>query len=137
MVGEGLRMGIKSWNQGWGVKTLTGISMLEAERRGAVRRGGGVAGIDWCGVGDEADGHGSDVWERRHNCQNAQTQRKDTVASGVKWAGVGEAGPDPRRKFRRDLIFEIQMNLDFGKTLRISIRRFRRNLGMGIFPKFF
>jgi hypothetical protein len=59
------------------------------------------------------------------------------VASGVKWAGVGEAGPDPRRKFRRDLIFEIQMNLDFGKTLRISIRRFRRNLGMGIFPKFF
>jgi hypothetical protein len=29
------------------------------------------------------------------------------------------------------------MNLDFGKTLRISIRRFRRNLDMRIFPKFF
>jgi hypothetical protein len=28
------------------------------------------------------------------------------------------------------------MNLDFGKTLRISTRRFRRNLDMRIFPKF-
>jgi hypothetical protein len=46
----------------------------------------------------------------------------------------GEAGPDPRRKFRWDLIFEIQMNLDFGKTLRSSTRRFRRTLDKGIFP---
>jgi hypothetical protein len=41
---------------------------------------------------------------------------------------MGEARPDPRRKSRRDLIFEIQMNLDFGKTLKFSTRRFRMNL---------
>jgi hypothetical protein len=48
------------------------------------------------------------------------------------WAGL-----DPRGDFKWNMIFEFQMNLDFGKTLRISIRRFRRNLDMRIFPKFF
>jgi hypothetical protein len=64
----------------------------------------------------------------------------EMVACWAKWSSVGEDGlvwSDPSQKFRRDFIFEIQMNLDFGKTLRISTRRFRRNLGMGIFPKFF
>jgi hypothetical protein len=61
----------------------------------------------------------------------------DTTACGLKQAGAGEAGLDPRRKFRWDLIFEIQMNLNFGRTLRISKKRFRRNLDMWIFPKFF
>jgi hypothetical protein len=56
------------------------------------------------------------------------------AACGMKRVCSGEAGPDPRRKFRRDLIFEIQMNLDFGKTLRSSTRRFRRTLDKGIFP---
>jgi hypothetical protein len=60
-----------------------------------------------------------------------------TVACGAKRDNVGEAGPYPRRKFRRDLIFEIQLNLDFGENLRISKTRFRRNLDMGTFPKFF
>jgi hypothetical protein len=62
------------------------------------------------------------------------------VACKVKRASTGKTGPsglDPRGKFRRDLIFEIQMNLDFGKMLRISTRRFRKNLDMGIFLKFF
>jgi hypothetical protein len=44
---------------------------------------------------------------------------------------------DPRGDFVWILIFEFQMNLDFGKTLRISIRRLKRNLDMRIFPKFF
>jgi hypothetical protein len=64
----------------------------------------------------------------------------DTVACRMKRASMSEAGwsgPDPRGKFRRDLIFEIKMNLDFGKTLRIFTMRFRRNLDMGIFLKFF
>jgi hypothetical protein len=58
----------------------------------------------------------------------------DMAACGMKRVCSGEARPDPRRKFRRDLIFEIQMNLDFGKTLRSSTRRFRRTLDKGIFP---
>jgi hypothetical protein len=61
----------------------------------------------------------------------------DTMDCGVNRANVGEARLDPRRKFRQDLIFEIQMNLDFGKTLRISTMTFRRNLDMRMFPKFF
>jgi hypothetical protein len=34
------------------------------------------------------------------------------------------------------LIFKFQVNLDFGKTLRFSTRRFRMNLDEGIFPQF-
>jgi hypothetical protein len=47
------------------------------------------------------------------------------------------AGPDPRGDSNGNLIFKFQGYLEFGKTLKNSIRRFRRNLGMGIFPKFF
>jgi hypothetical protein len=53
---------------------------------------------------------------------------------GGLWGGAGRhsrAGPDPREDFKWKLIFQFQMNL------RISIRRFRRNLDMRIFPKFF
>jgi hypothetical protein len=32
---------------------------------------------------------------------------------------------------------KFQMNLEFGKTLTNFTRRFRKNLGMRIFPKFF
>jgi hypothetical protein len=41
---------------------------------------------------------------------------------------VGQGGPvglDPRRDFKWKLIFEFQINFDFGKTLRISTRRFK------------
>jgi hypothetical protein len=60
----------------------------------------------------------------------------NSSAGMAKRAGAGEARPDHRRKFRWDLIFEIQMNLNFGKTLRISTRIFRRNLDMEIIHKF-
>jgi hypothetical protein len=36
-----------------------------------------------------------------------------------------------------EIDFEFLKNIDFGKTLRNFIRRFRRNLDMRIFPKFF
>jgi hypothetical protein len=46
------------------------------------------------------------------------------------WVGL-------KRDFKWKTDFEIQLNSDFGKTLRNSIRRFRRNLDMRIFPEFF
>jgi hypothetical protein len=49
----------------------------------------------------------------------------------------GPVGPDPRKTLNGRMNFEFQLNLDFGKTLRNSTRRFRWNLDMGIFPKFF
>jgi hypothetical protein len=67
-------------------------------------------------------------------------------ASQAEWGGDGlrggkgrcrRAGLDPGGDFESKLIFEFRMNLDIGKNLRISIRRFRRNLDMRIFPKFF
>jgi hypothetical protein len=50
---------------------------------------------------------------------------------------AGLTGLDPSRRFKWKLIFKFQMNLDFGKNLWISTRRFRRNLDIRIFPKFF
>jgi hypothetical protein len=47
------------------------------------------------------------------------------------------AGPKSKESFKTDLIFEFQRILNFGKTLEICPRRFRRNLDMGIFPKIF
>jgi hypothetical protein len=49
----------------------------------------------------------------------------------------GEVGPDPGGGDSiESLIFELQLNSDVGKTLRISTRRFRRTLDTRIFPKF-
>jgi hypothetical protein len=71
---------------------------------------------------------------------------KASQASWAEWGGSGllggagwhgRAGTVPRGDFKWKLIFEFQINLDFGKTLRISTRRFRRNLDVRIFPKFF
>jgi hypothetical protein len=50
---------------------------------------------------------------------------------------LGWVGPFPREGFKMEIDFEFQMNLDFGKTLRNFTRRFRRNMDMRIFPKFF
>jgi hypothetical protein len=50
----------------------------------------------------------------------------------------GEAGPtrpDPMRRFKQNLILNFK-RFKFGKTWRNSTGRFRRNLDMGIFPKF-
>jgi hypothetical protein len=41
---------------------------------------------------------------------------------------AGPVGLDPRGNSIKSLIFEFQMNSDLGKTLRISTKRFRRNL---------
>jgi hypothetical protein len=45
--------------------------------------------------------------------------------------------PNLREDSNKDLIFEIQLNLDFGKILENSTKRSRRNLDVRIFPKFF
>jgi hypothetical protein len=37
----------------------------------------------------------------------------------------------------KEIIFEFQLILEFGRTLENCTRRFRRNLDMGIFPKIF
>jgi hypothetical protein len=128
---------------------------------GVVRRGDDVTGISRRREGDEVDRRSRmavtcerekaslpECTNSKERCFLANAPRllrpnglsTDTMAGGVKRAGSSEAGLaglDPRRKFRRDLIFEIQINLDFGKTLRNSTRRFRRNLDMGNFPNFF
>jgi hypothetical protein len=51
-------------------------------------------------------------------------------ASWAVWVG-------PRREFKCKFDFKFQMNLKFGRTLRNFTRRFRRNLDIKIFPKFF
>jgi hypothetical protein len=49
----------------------------------------------------------------------------------------GLAGPDPRRRFNKCLVFEFLGFLKFGRTWRNFTKRFGRNLDMGILPKFF
>jgi hypothetical protein len=49
---------------------------------------------------------------------------------------TGPARPDPMEDSNKSLIFEFQGVLEFGRTWRNSKKRFRRNLDMGIFPKF-
>jgi hypothetical protein len=58
----------------------------------------------------------------------------------VAWGKLGrccEARPDSKEVSIRKLVFKFQMNLDFRKILRNLTRKFRNNLGIGIFPKFF
>jgi hypothetical protein len=114
---------------------------------GAGSGGEGPQGSDWRGT-------------RRHGW-NAQTQREGAfwqMCQGFsgrlgrvvkQWpagrgrlarrrAGpAGSARPNHRRDSNGNDFFQFQMNLEFGNTLRISTRRFRRNLDMRIFPKFF
>jgi hypothetical protein len=52
--------------------------------------------------------------------------------------GVNSAGwAGSQGKIQMELTFEFQMNLEFGETLNNFMRRFRFNLDMKIFPKFF
>jgi hypothetical protein len=65
---------------------------------------------------------------------------REVMAYGEGWVSacrVGPVGPDPKKDSIEKLIFEFQLNLDFGKTLRISTSRFRRNLDIRIFLNFF
>jgi hypothetical protein len=95
--------------------------------------------------------------ERRRYCWNAQTRREGTIwrmhqggtGQGAtrgrrrpmgevgQCGGTGPAGPDCSRRFKGKFIFEFQMNWDLGKTLRNFTRRFRRNMDMKFFSKFF
>jgi hypothetical protein len=60
------------------------------------------------------------------------------VACGGTWCGkAGPAGPDPEEDSKQKLIFKFQMNLEFDENLRNFTGRFRRNMDMWIFPKFF
>jgi hypothetical protein len=51
----------------------------------------------------------------------------------VSWTGWARS----QEMIQMEIDLDIQLNLDFGKTLRIYARRLRRNLDMGTFPKFF
>jgi hypothetical protein len=51
----------------------------------------------------------------------------------VSWTGWARS----QEMIQMEIDLDIQLNLDFGKTLRIYARRFRRDLDMGTFPKFF
>jgi hypothetical protein len=73
-----------------------------------------------------------------HTGQTSQLGEAVTWEEG--WAGAGKARPvglDPREDSNEKLIFKLEMNSKFGRTLRNFTRRFRRNLDMMIFPKFF
>jgi hypothetical protein len=59
------------------------------------------------------------------------------VAAYGKLGRHGEAGPDLEEDSKWKLVFKFQMNLDFGKTSRNFTWRFRSNLDMGFFPKFY
>jgi hypothetical protein len=80
----------------------------------------------------------------RRKCNPAITPRrfgptrlaKEAAAHGGRvgrCGRTGPAGPGPRGDSDGNLIFEFHRFLEFGKTLRNSTMRFRRNLGMGIF----
>jgi hypothetical protein len=48
------------------------------------------------------------------------------------------AGPNPEPGHNsKEILFEFQLILEFGRTLKNSTRRFIRNLDTGIFPKIF
>jgi hypothetical protein len=72
------------------------------------------------------------------------------VAAVAQWEGKGEwASRDRRRggprlgqiqsraKIQKEILFEFQLILEFGRTLEDYTRRFRRNFDMEIFPKIF
>jgi hypothetical protein len=50
----------------------------------------------------------------------------------TRWPGSKTKG-----EFKTDLNFKFERISDFGKTLEICTWKFRRNLDMRIFPKFF
>jgi hypothetical protein len=54
------------------------------------------------------------------------------------WGGRGgRRGGSRLGQNSKEILFEFQLILEFGRTLENCTRRFRRNLDMGIFPKIF
>jgi hypothetical protein len=52
---------------------------------------------------------------------------------------VGRGWVENRRwaKVQKEFLFEFQLILEFGRTLKNCTRRFRKKFDMGIFPKIF
>jgi hypothetical protein len=61
----------------------------------------------------------------------------EAAASWGKLGWCSESGLDSEEESKWKLVFKFQINLNFGKSLRNFTRKFRRNLDMGFFPKFF
>jgi hypothetical protein len=51
--------------------------------------------------------------------------------------GLGQLQQTPGRIKMEKMIYGSRLTLDFGKTLKNSTMRFRRNLDIGFFSKFF
>jgi hypothetical protein len=116
--------GFKGGNQGGVLKVLTWHIYAEAGQHGEVRSG------------EERRGH--------ERAQAAQMEKKGltcaahmSVTGEEKRCHSGTHKPRSQEKIQMELVFEFQMNLEFCKTLRNFIRRFRRNLDFSFFPKFF
>jgi hypothetical protein len=58
------------------------------------------------------------------------------VACGAEWASMGEAGPGGLNSEEK-LFSNKNWIFEFTRALEICRRRFRRNVDMRIFPKFF
>jgi hypothetical protein len=68
----------------------------------------------------------------------AQSEGKGEWASrggrrGGPWLGRIQS----RARIQKEIIFEFQLILEFGRTLENCTKIFRRNFDMGIFPKIF
>jgi hypothetical protein len=72
--------------------------------------------------------------EKRCNHEIRKPERKAPLGECAK---AGPAGLDSKEGFKNGIDFEFQRNFEFGKTLRNFTRRFRSNLYMRIFLKFF
>jgi hypothetical protein len=65
---------------------------------------------------------------------------EEATAYENRWAGAGDngpTGPDHKEDSNKKRSLNFNEFLEFGRTWRNFTRRFRRNLDMGIFPKFF
>jgi hypothetical protein len=99
------------------------VTGVEKRRNSGICRPEGKAPFSGCAKAFR------DGWAKR-GCGDLRGEVGQHGASWAGWAG-------PRREFKWKFDSEIQMNLEFGRTLRNFTRRFRRNLDMRIFPKFF
>jgi hypothetical protein len=83
--------------------------------------------------------------EKSHSRASAMGHAGLLGKQGRQWPekGSGPArqpkptGPESKKGLKSDLIFEFQWIFGIWQDLRNFIRRFRRNLDMRIFPKFF
>jgi hypothetical protein len=106
-----------------------------------------------CGRGAE-DGDARSACPREEDEGGAHTSarkrgegrvgRPKATGSACRWVvrGRGEVGSGWVKnqrwaKVQKQFLFEFQLILEFGRTLEIWTRRFRKKFDMGIFPKIF